>query len=84
MVIRPALEAEHTRASASCDIAACRTRPVIPLAPEVQIVPFPQELLPNSWAFCTEADMVQALVSPALAAGQVKASAPFDIEPCKT
>jgi hypothetical protein len=62
---RLALEAQQARTSNPFGKEACRTRAVIPFAPEIRIVPFPQELFPTSVAFDTGADKAQASVSPA-------------------
>jgi hypothetical protein len=80
---RPALEAQQARTSAPFYIEVCRTRVAIPFAPEIRIVPFPQEEFPTSVAFDIEADKAQASVSPAPAAGQARPSASFDIGPWK-
>ena len=59
-MVHSALEAGQAQTSAPFDIETCRTRAVIPFAPEAQIVPFPQELFPTSVPFCIEADRAQA------------------------
>ena len=48
---RLAPEAQQARTSTPFDKEACRTRAVIPFAPEIRIVPVPQELFPPSLPF---------------------------------
>ena len=82
-MVHLALEAQQAQTSDPFDKEGDKTA-LTPLAPEAQIVPFPQELFPTLVASDIEADKAQASLSQAPEARQDRVSASFDIVAWKT